>query len=862
MSTRRLSRWIVSIGVVATLVGAGLTATQAAVAGLPETVPSLQSVTAAAGDGFAWTGNGRIVVNATADSQLATDARTFADDIAGGLDGVTPAVVFGAPSTAQPGDITMSLGNADNRLGTEGYGLTIAPVLAISAPTETGAFWGTRTVLQMLRQKRTLPAASIADWPRYKVRGISVSLDSFPAGWFVNLVRDMSYVKLDVLTTGSALSGLTDAQILRIQQVAKQYHVQFVGWFNTTHYNAPPKTPTVPPDYQLNVVPCRCGDQGCESCPGPRPSPTTLDITKPDAVKWATDQIEHYMSLQTAPYWHAGGDEYPMWFLRNDKVTSANAPQLYAAAKAKYPSELYPAAAMYNDVFNQVDTIAKSHGKQMWMWNDDLVPTQAVKVNPDVVIDHWIAYGLTPAQLIADGHHLINSNQDHLYFNEHQPNAKNATDADLWTFDPRVFHGEQTIPADSPNMDGIKLETWHGGMHEPPGPLEQDLLILDRPLAERAWATAKPTSTIQAARTLFAAIGRAPGVVQTPAAGDPGASSTTGSPAVVYLGSQQVFFVGANGQLRRRFWKAGYTAVQEVAVATDAPVTGRPLAYVGSNQVHVFAIGTNGHVQHAWYEPTANVWYHDDWTVKSGATAAISGDLAGFSYGNQQHVFARGADHQLQHLFYNGSTQKVVTDSWKGDIAGNPIAYVWGKTQNVFAVGSDGALHQWWWQPSDPAHLQNRNLGGQFGADARPYGADSQENVQDVVIRGTDNHLRLWSYDQIAGTSGWRDLTALTGVSAAGNPLEFTYGDERHVFARNLANDHLAHIIVHQDGLVAADDWTTAAIGTPDTVAGDPAGFNFEAKEQHVFATDPAGKMHHWFWLASDHRIHQDNWPS
>lgn len=507
MISRRFARRL-SVGVAAVLVAVLLpgTALTAAVAGLPDTVPSVQSATAGTGRGFSWTGTSRIVVN---DSTLQADARTFATDLGGVLDGVTPAVVSGTPS---PGDISISLGNTDSRLGTEGYGMSVGPVLAISAPTATGAFWGTRTALQLLRQKRTLPATTIADWPRYKVRAISVSLDSFPTGWFVNLVRDMSYVKLNELTTGSALSGLTDAQILQIQQVANQYHVKFVGWFNTTHYNLPPKTPTVPPQYQLRVA---------DTAGTVKPSPGALDITKPGAIPWATNQIEHYMNLQTTPIWHAGGDEYPMYYLRNDVVTEANTPDLYAAAKAKYPSEKYPAAALYNDLFNQLDALAKSHGKQMRMWNDDIMPTTAAKLNPDIVIDHWYDYAAAerPVQLVAEGHHLINSTHNHLYFNEHQPGADNTTDADIWsTFDPGIFANNETIPGggDNPNLDGIKLNTWHGGMHEAPGPLEQDLLILDRPLAERAWTTAKPTTPIATARTLFSAIGRAPGLVQTP----------------------------------------------------------------------------------------------------------------------------------------------------------------------------------------------------------------------------------------------------------------------------------------------------------------------------------------------------------
>jgi Glycosyl hydrolase family 20, domain 2/Glycosyl hydrolase family 20, catalytic domain len=493
--------------------GAGATRPGATEA-LPEVVPSVQVATPGSGTGFTWTGSGRIVVDARASRRLVADARTFAADLAELLGGPVPRVVKGPPSTARPGDVTLALGNTDHRLGTEGYGMTIGPVLSISAPTTTGAFWGTRTVLQLLRQQRTLPATTIADWPRFKVRAISVSVENFPVGWFVNLVRDMSYVKLNEVTTMASLTGLTDAQIRQIRQVADTYHVKFVGWFNTTHYNG-----NVPSDYQLRVIDRRDPPHQVIS------DPNTLDITDRAGLRWATRQIEHYMRLQTAPLWHAGGDEYPKFFHRVDRVQADTAPDLYAAAIAKYPTETYPVAALYNEVFNQMNVLAKSHGKQMRIWNDCLVPTTTMKLDTDVVVDHWIirppAY--TPEQLAAAGHHLINSNMSYLYFRENDEGGINTSDEILWsTFDPTVFHGGSSLPAgpdgaDNPHLDGIKLCHWHGSKHKPPGPLELDLLMLNRPLAERAWKTAKPTATIETARSLFAAIGRAPGVVPTPA---------------------------------------------------------------------------------------------------------------------------------------------------------------------------------------------------------------------------------------------------------------------------------------------------------------------------------------------------------
>ena len=54
------------------------------------------------------------------------------------------------------------------------------------------------------------------------------------------------------------------------QRVADQYHVKFVGWFNTTHYNG-----DVPADYQLRVLNRKNPPHEIIS------DPTTLDITEP-----------------------------------------------------------------------------------------------------------------------------------------------------------------------------------------------------------------------------------------------------------------------------------------------------------------------------------------------------------------------------------------------------------------------------------------------------------------------------------------------------------------------------------------------------------------------------------------------------
>src|SRR6185312_11542518 len=95
------------------------------------------------------------------------------------------------------------------------YALTVAPVLQVNATAATGAFWGTRTILQMLRQNPVLPAGSATDWPRYPVRSVLVDNfgRSFPLSFWHNEIRELSYLKINELMLYVTGLGLTDQQL-------------------------------------------------------------------------------------------------------------------------------------------------------------------------------------------------------------------------------------------------------------------------------------------------------------------------------------------------------------------------------------------------------------------------------------------------------------------------------------------------------------------------------------------------------------------------------------------------------------------------------------------------------------------------
>ena len=100
-----------------------------------------------------------------------------------------------------PGDIELALGSRDRGLGREGYRLEVGPVLRIEARTAAGAFYGTRSVVQLLRRKRSIPAGTARDWPRYPERGLMLDNGRryFSPRWLRARIRELAYLKLNQL---------------------------------------------------------------------------------------------------------------------------------------------------------------------------------------------------------------------------------------------------------------------------------------------------------------------------------------------------------------------------------------------------------------------------------------------------------------------------------------------------------------------------------------------------------------------------------------------------------------------------------------------------------------------------------------
>lgn len=133
-----------------------------------------------------------------AQDALRSVAEAFAADY-GQMFGLTPEVIQGKPSA---GDIYFTL-KKDKKLGREGYAIRTDRYVTVSAPEAVGAYWATRTLLQMSEQTENhqLPKGQLRDWPDYALRGFMMDCGRkfIPMSYMRDLVKMMAYYKMNTL---------------------------------------------------------------------------------------------------------------------------------------------------------------------------------------------------------------------------------------------------------------------------------------------------------------------------------------------------------------------------------------------------------------------------------------------------------------------------------------------------------------------------------------------------------------------------------------------------------------------------------------------------------------------------------------
>lgn len=99
-------------------------------------------------------------------------------------------------------DITLTLDKSlADTLGKEGYKMKSSQEgIVITAPTQTGLYWGTRSLLQILKlNSGSVPCGTAVDFPRYPLRGfmLDVGRVPIPMNYLEDIVATMAWYKMN-----------------------------------------------------------------------------------------------------------------------------------------------------------------------------------------------------------------------------------------------------------------------------------------------------------------------------------------------------------------------------------------------------------------------------------------------------------------------------------------------------------------------------------------------------------------------------------------------------------------------------------------------------------------------------------------
>lgn len=464
----------------------------------PTVLPAFQQWTDAPGQAsYRFLPGSRIVVDPAAAEDLTDTAHLFAADLYA-LTGTHVAVTTGTyqPARTRRGDIHLRLASPEGLDNQEGYELQVADALLISAPTSTGVFYGTRSVLQLLRQGVTIAKGTARDWPAYTERSFMVDTarQFYSVGWLRDRIRLLSYYKYNVLHL-----HLSDDQAFRLEsdrhpEIVSQAHYTKAQIRDLVAYAAARHITVIPeidmPGHMTQILDSH-PDLRLVGADG-TVKPGALDLSKDGAYSLARDLIEEYLPLFPGPYWHLGADEW----LPESQI--ANFPDLRDYARQKYGPDARARDAFYGFI-NWANDLVKQHGRTLRIWNDQLVAGYLVPVDQDVTIDYW--YGsdfLDINGVLERGHEVVNSNWHELYYIIGVSRPDSA--AIYENFQPHVFpvdpQGSIDIDPDSPQLRGTQLTLWgEPGVEEPEHSVAGHLRAPMAALAQVSWGSPKPVSS-------------------------------------------------------------------------------------------------------------------------------------------------------------------------------------------------------------------------------------------------------------------------------------------------------------------------------------------------------------------------------
>jgi hexosaminidase len=370
----------------------------------PVTVPALQRYTPSGGT-FVLRRDARVVVRRRDRRALLGEGRTLTEDL-GALLGRRVAL----GTRTRRGDVVLRR-SRDRALGQEGYRLDVARAFAISAHRPAGAFYGGRTLLQLVRGGDPIPRGRGRDAPLYPERGLMIDNGRafYSRRWLERRIEELGALKLNMLhlhlsddqgfriesrTHPEAVTppALSRRDVRRLVAVARRHHVTLVPEIDAPgHLTAALRAR---PDLQL------------ADAAGAR-RPDKLDVTNAAARRFYLDLVDELAPLFPGPTWHLGADEY--LGVASTAADYARYPQLEAYADARHGPRANGKDAVL-DFVNAVGRRVRAHGKELRVWSDGAGGGSAVRLDARTSVEWWEErHSPSVEALVAAGHRVLNT---------------------------------------------------------------------------------------------------------------------------------------------------------------------------------------------------------------------------------------------------------------------------------------------------------------------------------------------------------------------------------------------------------------------------------------------------------------------
>ncbi|YCK37788.1 beta-N-acetylhexosaminidase [Actinomadura sp. ATCC 39365] len=442
----------------------------------PVVVPRLQR----------WDGGAGVLPRAAL-ARVVSDEAGLRDRLVQEIGQVTGLTLAAAGGPAGAGDVVLTLDPAltceagGARFAEEGYLLAVTgEQVRISAPTATGLFYGTRSLLQILRTTAELPVGAAADWPDYPVRGfmLDVGRRFFTPGFVREQLAVMGWFKLNELqlhlndngflapdgTWSEVQAGFRlvpeDPALAGLASADGAY--DRADWDSFEEAAAAEGVTLVPeidaPAHALAFVRFR---------PSLGLGDDHLDLSKPESTQFVKDLFTEFVPWFRGPHAHFGADEY-----------LADEPR-------------------YKEFFNAMAAHLRALGKRPRAWGSLTRMAGGVPegYDPDVVINCWATVWYGPHEARRDGYSFVNTSDSLLYIvpaaTYYHPDGLDGEYLyDHWA--PHVFPDGQSVAPGDPRLLGAMSAVWNDITAAPY--TEDDVRDLVEPtfavLAQKMWSGA------------------------------------------------------------------------------------------------------------------------------------------------------------------------------------------------------------------------------------------------------------------------------------------------------------------------------------------------------------------------------------